>query len=354
MGKTILFCVMFLFLTACQVGYLWHVSMGQMDLLSKRVSIEKALEKYDFSAEEKSKLKLVSEIKTFARDTLKMDIDEDIYTSYVQLENSYVSHLLQVAPAYELKAYEWDLPVVGRVPYKGFFDKEKAQEEAQKFSQEGYDTYLRGVKAYSTLQWFDDPILSSMLTYSESDFVTMIFHELAHTVLFFKNHINFNERFAEFIGRKSAILFYRQKEGNNSATVKKMQAEWEDELLFSSFIQQEYELLRKWYIKNKGNITPEMKQKKLSSIQELFRVEIQPGLKTRGYDYFAYITLNNARLLPYRAYSYNMEEFETLFNSPGVNGNIKKFIEYCSQFEDEENPERAFSQKAMELEMDGA
>ena len=222
--KYFIFFLSFFFLTGCSsyIGYLWHVSAGQMDLLSRKVSIEEALEKYDLSEDEKKKLNLIAEIKTFAREKLKIDIDEDIYSSYVHLDRPYVTYLLRVAYAYELKAYQWDFPVIGSVPYKGFFEKERAIEEANSFSKEEYDTSVRGVSAYSTLDWFEDPVLSTMLSYSESDFVVTIFHELAHTVLFFKNQINFNERFAEFVGRKLAVLFYLDKKRQeNSVIVKK-------------------------------------------------------------------------------------------------------------------------------------
>lgn len=343
-------CLFFLFFSGCQLGYLWHVSVGQMEMLGNRVSIEEALEQYDFSEEEKKKLLLISEIKIFAREKLQMDIDEDLYSSYVHLDRPYVSYLLRASPVYELKAHEWNFPVIGSAPYKGFFDKEKAKKEAQILSEEGYDIYIRGVSAYSTLGWFNDPVFSSMLSYSESDFVVIIFHELVHTVLFFKNHVNFNERFAEFLGRKAALSFYTEKEGPESQTVKKMFKEWKDELLFSSFMVQEYQSLSEWYKNQKGNINLEMKEKRLKEIQNRFNMEIHPQLRTIHYNYFSHIKLNNARLLSYRSYSYNMEEFEKLFTSSLINKNIKAFIDYCIQFEKTENPEEVFSKAVIDLE----
>ena len=340
----ILFPLTFFCLIGCQTGYLWHVSVNQIGLLTKRVSIEKALKKYSFSEGEKGKLKLISEIKTFAMDTLQLDIDTGIYSSYVHLDRPYVTYLLRVSSVYELKPYEWNFPIVGSAPYKGFFDKNKAQQAAESFSNMEYDVYVRGVSAYSTLGWFNDPVFSSMLSYEESDFVTMVFHELIHTILFFKNHINFNERFAEFLGRKAAIFFYLQKEGKDSKTVKAMQQEWEDELLFSSFMVGEYEDLGQWYKDNEGNVTPESKQKRLKEIQIRFVTEIKPSLKTSYYNYFSNIELNNARLLSYRSYNYDMEEFERLFTSPIINEDIKAFIEYCMQFKKEKDPEAALSQ----------
>ena len=327
--------------------YVWHVSSHQLALLRQKVPLETALKRSDLTEDQKRKLELVSEIKAFAKEELKWDMDENIYSSYVHLERPYVSWLLRVSPADQLKAYEWYFPVVGAVPYKGFFEKEKALKSARDFDKKGYDTYVRGVTAYSTLRWFEDPLLSSMLSYRESDFTAMIFHELAHTVLFFKNHINFNERFAEFVGRKAALLFYRKKEAQKEHTIsitKHMQKEWEDELLFSTFMSEEYNKLKKWYKDNTGKVNEEKKQKRLSEIQNRFMSEIKPRLKTRFYDYFSRIKLNNARLLSYRSYNYNMEEFEQLFASAFIQKDLKAFIDYCAQFKEAKNPEQALAQ----------
>ena len=339
--QTLIFCLSILFLTGCEINYLWRVSSGQADLLSRRVSLEKALKKYEFSEDEKKKLQLIPEIKKYTLGTLKLDIDEDIYSTYVHLDQPYVSWLVRVSAIYELKAHEWNFPIIGKAPYKGFFEKEKAIKEAESFPKDKYDTFVRGVSAYSTLNWFEDPIYSSMLKYSERDFVVTIFHELAHSVLFFDDHINFNERFAEYIGRKAALYFYIDKEGSSSETVNLLQREWEDEILFSSFMKKEYDSLNKWYVDNRGKVTQESKEKRIREIQDRFIRELKGKLKTDSYGYFSNIKLNNARLLSYRSYNYDMTAFEKLFNSSEVNKELKKFIEYCSRFEKEKNPEEA-------------
>ena len=326
-------------LIGCDFSYISHVSYNQVSLLNKRVPIKTALEKYSFSKDEKRKLNLVPELKTFAKETLKMDINEDIYSTYVQLEGPYVTYLLRVAHAYELKSQQWGFPIIGSVPYKGFFEKEKAEKAAKAFPPDKYDTLVRGVPAYSTLNWFNDPILSSMLSYSESGFVATIFHELAHTVLFFKDNVNFNERFAEFVGRKAAELFYLNRDGENSKTAQKLRQQWQDELLFSSFMVEEYDQLDKWYQKHRGQITPEMKRKRLREIQDRFISEIQPRLHTNRYGYFPKIKLNNAILLSYRSYNYKMDEFERLYAFSGHN--MSSFIEHCARLEEESDPENA-------------
>ena len=331
-------------LTSCaDLSYLWGASKGQLGLILKKVSIEKAMEIYTFTPEERAKINLVSEIKDYAKKHLEMDIDDQIYSSYVKLDKPYVTYLLRVSSAYELKPYIWTFPITGAVPYKGFFKKEEAIEEAKSFSKEKYDVFVRGVTAYSTLGWFEDSILSSMLRYEEINFTTMIFHELAHTVLFFKDHINFNERFAEFIGRKAALSFYKSREGENSKKAQDMLNSWRDELIFSSFTVSEYEKLDQWYKDNKGSITPEQKKKRIRSIQDRFLQDIQDQLITSYYDYFPKIELNNAKLLSYRSYNFKMDEFEMIFNSQKINKNIKAFIDFCFQFQSEPDPEKALS-----------
>ena len=341
----VVFILLFLFsLTSCaDLGYFWNSSRGQIRLILKKVPLEKALKTKSLTEEERTKIKLVSEIKAYAKNNLKMNIDDQIYSSYVQLDKPYVTYLLRVSSAYELKAYKWTFPIVGSVPYKGFFKKEDALEEAKSFPKEKYDVFVRGVTAYSTLGWFEDSILSSMLRYEESDFTTMIFHELAHTVLFFKGHINFNERFAEFVGRKAAISFYKNREGEDSKKAQSMRDRWRDELIFSAFMVAEYESLNKWYKENKGNITAEQKKKRIRDIQDRFLQNIRPQLLTDSYDYFPQIELNNAKLLSYRSYNFKMDEFEALFNSPEINQNIKSFIDFCLKFQSEKDPEKALS-----------
>ena len=340
LAKLFILSLVFFSLSSC-ISYLWHTSSNQIRMMNRRIPIDTALKQYDFNEDEKRKLKMVFEIKVFAKDQLGMNIDVGSYTTYIQLDQPYVTYVLRVSDIYDLKPYIWYFPFIGAVPYKGFFDKRLVKEEAKLFPPDEYDTLIRGVSAYSTLGWFDDSVLSSMLSYNESSFVITLLHELTHTVLFFKSHINFNERFAEFVGRKGGELFFLEKEGENSETVQKMRKQWEDELLFSSFMEKEYRLLDQWYKDNKGKINPDIKAKKLREIQERFIAQVQPQMKTNRYDDFPKLQLNNAILLSYRTYNYKMDEFEKLYVLSDYD--MKTFIRHCSRFEYEEDPEKALS-----------
>ena len=337
------------FFLSCR-SYLWHVQHNYLSLLFKQVSIESALENPELTEAQKNKLKIISKIKRTAQLKWKRNVDEDIYSSYVHLDRPYLTYLLRVSDKYALKAYTWSFLVAGRVPYLGFFDKEKAYQYASTFSVEKYDTYTRGVRAFSTLGWFNDPITSSMLVGSESDFVLTIFHELAHSVLFFKGHINFNERFAEFIGRKSTELFYKDREGSEEI-LKNLQLSWKDELLFSEFMSREITLLEQWYKENQNNINPERKAHRLKEIQQRFVQNIQPQLQASTYNHFTKRTLNNAILLSYRSYNYRMDEFERLYNLSGQE--ISVFIDYCESLKKAKQPEKALSELILSLSSKG-
>ena len=265
----------------------------------------------------------------------------------MHLDREFVTWILRVSRFDALEPYLWDFLFAGKVSYKGFFEEELALEEEKTFSREEYDTDVIGVRAYSLLGYLEDPILSSMLAYSEETFAFVVFHELVHTLLWFKDHVDFNERVADFVGQKAVLRFYEKKEGADSARIQQMLGNWEDNLLFSSFMAQEYQSLDAWYKEKKGDFTPEAKAQRLREIQDRFLSQVKPQLKQPSrYDYFAQMELNNAKLLSYRSYNYDMAEFEKIFNSPEVNQNIAKFIEYCFQFEDAEDPEQALKEKA--------
>jgi len=197
-------------LASCQITYYLKSAYHQAKLLKSRVDIEEAIKSSTLSQENKQKLLLATEARVFAENSLKLKKTKN-YTSFVQLDRPYVSYILRAAPIYELKHYLWSFPIVGDLPYKGYFSEEEAKSAAKDFSHKEYDTYVRGVTAYSTLGYFNDPILSSMLRYQNHDLVNTIIHETVHATIYIKNNADFNERLATFIGNKGAELFYLKK-----------------------------------------------------------------------------------------------------------------------------------------------
>lgn len=324
--------------TGCQIGYYMHSAYYQGRLNTRREPIDKALQSDKLTEEQKRKLRLVQEVKAFGENTLGLKKSKN-YTTFVQLDEPYVTYIVQAAHAYELKPYLWHFPFVGDVPYKGYFRKKLAEEEAARFDKEKYDTYVRGVSAYSTLGWFQDSVLSSMLRYEDIDLVETILHETIHSTLFIKSAADFNERLATFMGHEGMVLFYKQKEGDSSAHLKQAMNDTEDQKLFSAFITRELEQLKAWYEANKGKVDRDMKTARLKEIQTRFTSELKPKLKAKSYGDFEKRELNNALLLAYKTYEYSLDDFDKLYTHFGRD--YGKTLEWLKGLEKEKNPEQA-------------
>jgi predicted aminopeptidase len=332
-----------LVICGCQLDYLAHSAYGQSKLLRARKPIDSVLADPKVSEETKRKLRLVLEVKKFGQDQLGLKENKS-YLTYVALDRDSVSYVLQVAPFDELKHYEWDFPFVGKMPYKGFFDPERAKEEAKKFPSDKFDTYIRGVSAYSTLGWFRDPVLSSMLRSEDHDLIETILHETVHANLYIKNHADFNERLAMFLGVQGMKKFFLAKEGPKSPTLLQVEEEENDERLFSFFISQELDELKKWYQTHK-NFSPQEKTDRLAKIQTDFKDQLQPTLKTDLYKNFLKLKLNNALLLTYQTYFYDLSDFEKLYAKKGFD--YKATLEFAKTLESNGDPEKALKEAAL-------
>jgi predicted aminopeptidase len=331
------FLPLFLLLTGCQVGYLWTSAYNQVKLLNSRVPIDEALQDPKISAEQKDKLRLAQKAREFAENDLHLKPTKN-YTSYVQLDRPYVTYVVSAAPKWELRAYQWSYPFVGKMPYKGYFNEADAKTEAVDLQKsEDLDTYVRGVSAYSTLGWFNDPLLSSMLRYKDYDLVNTIIHETVHATLYIKHEADFNERMAVFLGNKGAEMFYLKNEGPQSPTLAKIKDDNEDDKTFSEFISAEIKTLADWY-KNLpvSERAEEKRVERIKDIQKKFAADVLPKMKTQNYNKFPEMSLNNARLMLYKTYMQDLSDFDQLYNLVGKD--FSAFIEQCKTLEGSDNP----------------
>ncbi|KHD89847.1 MAG: aminopeptidase [Bdellovibrio sp. ArHS] len=318
------------------MGYLMKSGVGQMKLLGSRVPLDEALKDPQLDELKKNKLRLAQEARLFAEQSLHLTATKN-YTSYVELGRPYVTYVVSAAPRWELKHYQWSYPFMGKMPYKGFFNESDAQELESELQEEDLDTYLRGVSAYSTLGWFNDPILSSMLRYDDYTLVNTIIHETVHATLYIKNSADFNERLATFLGNKGAEQFYLKREGPESPTLKEIQKENADSKTFSKFITAELKELELWYKNLPASQRDEARrQKRIHEIQDKFAKNIQPQLLTDHYAKFPELKLNNARLLVYKTYMQDLSDFETLYEL--LDSNYARFIETCKSLEKSKDP----------------
>jgi predicted aminopeptidase len=237
------------------------------------------------------------------------------------------------APKTDLNPYTWWFPFVGRVPYKGFFSEEAAKAEAERLRAQGYDTYIRTAPAFSTLGWFDDPMLAHLLRYDRVTLATLIFHELLHSTLFVKGAVDFNESLANFVGHRAAILFFRDRDGEGNAEHQGAVKGWEQELEFSAFLAEFARSLQDLY----GKDFP--MEEKLRLREEIFsqsknawaqRIADRPTHPYRGYNK---MEVNNAVIAHYLLYLKELAFFESLYEAQGkdlarlverIGGSIKK------------------------------
>jgi predicted aminopeptidase len=331
----------------CQITYYMHSAYNQSKLVQSRKPIEKVLKSGKLNDAQKAKLELVNSVKKFSEEKLGLKKSSN-YTTFVQLDEPYVTYIVQAAYPFELKPYQWKFPFVGKVPYKGYFKKALAEEEARLLKAENFDVYTRGVSAYSTLGWFQDSVLSSMLRYDDYELVELIIHETVHTTLFIKDAADFNERLATFLGRKGMLLYYNEFGGEASAKqVKMAEEETADQKLFSAFLTVEVEALKKWYLENKDKVSADAKATRLKEIQARFTKELRPKMKTKMYEEFEKRELNNAILLAYSTYEYSLEDFDKVWKFNGED--FGRTLEWLKGLEKEKSPEQKLKDFAKTL-----
>lgn len=323
-------------LTGCQIGYILNNGYHQMKLLGSRVSVEKILADPQVKDSVKQKLQLAMQAKEFAENELHLKKTKN-YLSYVDLHRPYVTYIVSAAPKNELTYYTWYFPIIGSVPYKGYFNEESAKSEAKSLSDDGYDIYVRGVSAYSTLGWFNDPILSSMMRYTEYDLVNTIIHETVHATLYISSNANFNERLATYLGDLGAKMFY-EKQNKGTQVLQEAEEDNHDQKVFSEFISQEIKDLEAWYKDHRDNAIPG-REEKFSQMKEKYKKEVKPKLKGTRYASFDSAELNNAKLMGYKLYMNDLSDFTKL--SEKLNHDYQKILEFCKSLEKEKAPEEA-------------
>ncbi len=322
-------------LVGCQIPYLLKNSWHQTKILKSRTDISDILKDPKTPDSIKQKLRLVQQAREFSNKVLGLKESEN-YTTYVDLKRRYVTWVVRASPKHKLEPYQWWFPITGNVPYKGYFTRDDAEREAKSLKNKNLDTYIRGVTAYSTLGWFEDPVLNTMMSYEDYDLVNLIIHETVHATLFIKDQVDFNEQLATFIGNKGAELFFKNR-SEGQGVLKTAQLENQDLSVFSGFITRELAELKKWYDNEDEKIILKKRPARLQKIIDTFTNEVEPQLKTPRFLYFKKLRLNNALLLSYETYQSNLDQFEKLYNKLGRN--FQKLMAWCKKLESSKDPQ---------------
>ncbi len=209
--------------TACSPIYVIKAGLAEAKILRARRPLPDVILDPATDERTRGKLTLVREARRYAIEELELDVG-DSYTTFTPLEKDTLALVLSAAHRDRLVSKTWWFPVVGSIPYRGFFGVDDAKSEQRKLEEQGYDTYLRATGAFSTLGWFADPLVSSVLRADEVDVVATVLHELSHNHLFVKGQVRFNESFSNFVGRTAAADFFCTREGGGPDTVKCLRA----------------------------------------------------------------------------------------------------------------------------------
>jgi predicted aminopeptidase len=295
--------------------------------LGRAVPLESLLDGPEPSEAEISRLfvERIHDIRRFAMDELGLRESKN-YTKYVELDRDYLAAVVSASAADSFSRHEWWFPVVGSVPYKGFFNVEDARKEAAKLRKKGLDVWVRGVDAFSTLGWFRDPLYSYMRDYTVDRLANLIIHELLHATVFIKGQVQFDEELAEFVGSEGARLYVEKTFGPDSEELRNMARAKADNTAFVGFIRGLIAELDALYKSGADRDRPaglsreEILQEKASVIEaagKRFAAEYDSLFSTENYRGFAELPVNNAYLELYRLYYAGENYFAELYERTG-------------------------------------
>jgi len=290
-----------LFIGGCsELGYYAQAINGHLELMGERQSVQALLDAPATPAELRDHLQLSTELLQFAHTRMQLP-DNGSYRSYVHIDGPYVVWNVFAAPPLSLDALQWCVPlVVGCTVYRGWFEPARATEQAQQLQQQGYDTFVGGVTAYSTLGWFSDPLASTFFKHAEWRTAALLFHELAHQQLYIAGDSAFNESFATTVERE-ATRRWLQHQGT-AETLAQAQEFWRKQDQNSQRIATARQQLQLIYVGD-GSETTQLAAKQV--IFDRLRADIGWGTASES-------PLNNATLAAMAAYTTLVPAFQAL------------------------------------------
>ena len=346
MSSTRLVAVAALFLAAAGLaagcGTLsWYgdAAIGQVRILAARRDVAEVLADPRTPLETAARLERVEGILSFAEQHLRLETGQR-YRTYVALERDTLAWNVFAAPEFSLDAHRWCYPIVGCAVYRGFFDFDKAQREAATFAARGFDVHVGRVAAYSTLGWFDDPLVSTFIDYSDERLVELLFHELAHGTLFVPGDSSFNEAFATFVGRAGALEWLRAQGRDTAPYVASHRAS----ARLARFLGAWRERLRALYAEPLAEDQRRILKAAMMEAMRGCHAERRAHLGAR-FDGYMSRPFNNARLAAFGAYEDRTRAFRTLFDR--ADGNWEAFYRVTRNLAAQEPGTRADAMRTL-------
>jgi len=304
-------------------GYVGRQALFQLELLYGRVPLARARASGDLTAKEVQHLDWIPEIQAFG-DKLGLAAGK----SYVTINPTWhrTIYNLSACDPVSFRVVHWRFPIVGTVPYLGYFRARDARHRLRVLRARGYDVYVRTAGAYSTLGWFSDPVLPQMLHWSDGQLANTLLHERTHATLWIPGSVNFNESFANFVGNEAELRYLVDRYGADSPEVAKEKARREDYQTYRKLMQDTYQALQAVYTDPDLDRGEKLRDKALifaalperAALAGFHREDAYLGAMRRG-------PWNNARMAQFRTYNTSQGHFAALLEQE--HGDLRAFID---------------------------
>ena len=311
-------------LTGCDTaGYYMQAIRGQAEMWHATRPIEAVIADPEAPEALKARLEYAMRVREFASTQLAMP-DNSSYRGYADLKRPYVVWNLFATDAYSVRPRQWCFPVAGCVAYKGYFSRAEAEAAAAELERNGADVFVGGVPAYSTLGYFNDPVLNTFIHYPQAELARLIFHELAHQVVYVQGDTAFNESFAVTVEREG-VRRWMQAHGS-SADLAAFDRSQERRAGF-------YEIAAKYRLRLDRLYTSELPREQMALRKTEIFAQMQAEYQAlkqswggfRGYDRWLGPNANNASLASVAVYTHLVPAFQALLERS--DGNLPRFYE---------------------------
>jgi predicted aminopeptidase len=303
------------FLIVTPIGrYLLRAGWEEAKILQARRPIAALVADSSLTPAVRRKLELVLEARAFAKDSLGLDAGES-FTTFTQLRRDTLVLVLSGVYPDRLAQKTWWFPIVGSVPYKGYFDVDDAKRAAADLREDGFDVYLRPAAAFSTLGWFNDPVVSTTLRADSIDLVNTVIHELTHNTYYAPGSATFNESFANFVGSRGVAAFFRSRGSARAAD--EADAGWSDDRLLADFWKRLYRTVDSSFKAHPGD---ENRGRRIAVRDTIYRAArdtlihvLGPRLRVIGPRALERMRIDNSAVMARRVYLTDVDLFDAVW-----------------------------------------